>query len=129
MKKVTNKFLRLILIVSGVLCIGLGILGIILPILPTTPFILLAAALFARSSPLFYNWIIKHKWFGSFIKNYYEGKGIPTRVKITAISILWITILFSVFFAVKLIFIKIALILIAVGASIYIISIKPRRNY
>ena len=87
-KRYTNKYLRWLLIAAGTVSILLGILGIILPLLPTTPFLLLAAASYARSSVKFYNWLINNRFFGSYIKNYREGKGIPLRVKVSAISFL-----------------------------------------
>ena len=85
-KKIVNKYLRWLLISAGTVSVLLGILGIILPLLPTTPFLLLAAASYAKSSEKFYNWLINNRFFGNYIRNYREGKGIPLRVKISAIS-------------------------------------------
>ena len=120
-KIVSNKFIKWILIILGSVSVVLGIIGIILPVLPTTPFLLLAAALFARSSTKFYQWLITNKWFGKYIKNYREGKGLPTTIKISSILILWITIIISVIFFMKLWWVRLILILIAIAASIYIL--------
>ena len=119
---------RLILITAGTIFLGLGIIGIFLPILPTTPFLLLAAACYARSSKRFYNWLLKNKWFGKYIERYREGKGIPLKVKIYIITLLWITILLSTIFFIEIFWIRILLILIAVGVTIHILTIKTYKN-
>jgi len=84
-----------ILIFFGSFFLIIGIIGIFIPILPTTPFLLLSAACYARGSEKFYNWLINNKWLGEYIKNYQKGRGIPLNIKILAISLLWITIVFS----------------------------------
>ena len=121
---VKNRFIRGLLIIAGIICVALGTLGIFLPLLPTTPFLLLAAACFARSSKRFYNWLINNKWFGEYIKNYSEGKGIPKKAKVSSIALLWITILISAYFFVDILFIRVILIIIAIGVSIIILKIK-----
>ncbi len=111
---------RLALLVAGNIFVGLGILGIFLPLLPATPFFLLAAACFAKSSPKFYEWLINNRWFGSYLKNYRDNKGIPKKVKIVSILILWIVIFGTIVFAVEAILIKIILLIIAIGVTIHI---------
>jgi len=107
---------------------GLGILGIFLPLLPTTPFLLIAAACYIRSSEKFYNWLINNKWLGNYIKNYLEGKGVPLKVKVLSISLLWITIGYSVVFVVHIFLIRVILILIAIGVTIHIFSIRTLKQ-
>jgi uncharacterized membrane protein YbaN (DUF454 family) len=124
MERKSNQLLKWILIAAGTIFLGLGIIGIFLPILPTTPFLLLAAACYARSSKRFYDWLMNNKLFGAYIKNYREGKGISLKVKTLTISLLWITILFSVFFILNIFWIKIMLIIIAFGVTIHILTIK-----
>ena len=126
--KSSNQFFKWMLITAGIIFVGLGILGIFLPILPTTPFLLLAAACFARSSKKFYDWLLNNKLFGDYIKNYQEGKGIPLKVKIFTISLLWITILFSVFLIIQISWVRIILIMIAIGGTIHIITIKTYKH-
>ena len=125
--KISSRFIRGVLIIAGTFFVGLGILGIFLPLLPTTPFLLLAAAFYARSSKRFYNWLLGNKWFGRYIKNYREGKGVPSKAKILSISLLWLTIMFSTVFIVDNLFVRIILILIAIGVSIHIISIRTMK--
>jgi uncharacterized protein len=123
----SNRLLKYLLVSAGTFFLGLGIIGIFLPILPTTPFLLLAAACYARSSKRFYDWLMNNKWFGSYIKNYQEGNGVPLKVKILTISVLWITILLSVFI-VQILWVKILLILIAFGVTIHILTIKTYKK-
>jgi len=125
---ISNKFFKYLLIIAGTIFLGFGVIGIFLPILPTTPFLLLAAACYARSSQRFYNWLMKNRWFGSYIKNYREGRGIPLKLKILTISLLWITILISIYFYINDFSIEIILILIAIGVTIHIITIKTYKN-
>jgi uncharacterized protein len=102
----------------------LAAVGIILPILPTTPFLLLAAYLYARSSNRFYNWLLSNRWFGEYIRNYREGKGIPLIHKIISILLLWLTIVYSVWFVVSLLWVKLMLIGIAGGVTIHLVRVK-----
>ncbi len=126
--KILSKVKKVILISIGTLFVGIGLIGIIVPILPTTPFLLVAAALYAKSSQKFYNWLINNRFFGKYIKNYREGKGIPLRVKIFAISLLWITITCSAIFAVDIIYVKIILFAVAVAGTFYIVRIKTFKD-
>ncbi len=126
--KIPKRLIRVVLIIAGTIFVGLGVLGIFLPLLPTTPFLLLAAACYARSSERFYNWLLNNKWFGRYIKNYREGKGIPLKVKVLSISLLWITIIFSAAFIVHNVFIRVILIIIAIGVTIHIRSIRTKSN-
>ena len=121
-----RKPIKVLLITAGTFFIGVGIVGIFIPILPTTPFLLISAALYARSSKGFYNWLVNNKIFGRYIKNYREGKGIPLKLKIITIALLWITIVCSAIFAIVIFWVRFILIVIAIGVSIHIIGIKPK---
>jgi len=125
-EKTLKKPVKILMIATGTFLIGVSIVGIFVPVLPTTPFLLLAAALYAKSSRRFYNWLINNRILGRYIKNYREGKGIPLKVKIIAISILWITIGYSAIFAMEILWVRILLILIAIGVTIHIASKKPK---
>lgn len=120
----TKTWLRILLVIAGTVCVGLGIVGIFVPVLPTTPFLLLAAACYARSSQRFHSWLLNNKWFGSYIKNYLERKGITLRAKIITLSLLWITIGVSIAFAVETLALKLILGIIAIGVSIHILSLR-----
>ncbi len=113
-----------LLIIVGSISVVLGMLGIFLPLLPTTPFLLLAAACYVRSSERFYHWLITHKWFGHHIKNYRERHGIPLRAKVMALSLLWLSMGSSIIFVVPLTSVKILLLAIASGVTIHLLRIK-----
>ena len=81
-RQISSNLSRWALIIIGSFFTGLGILGLFLPLLPTTPFLLLAAACYIRSSERFYNWLINNKWLGNYIKNYLEGKGVSLKAKV-----------------------------------------------
>src|SRR4030066_2605747 len=106
-KQFLRKPIKVLLISIGTFFVGVGIVGIFVPILPTTPFLLISAALYAKSSARFYDWLINNKIFGQYIKNYREGKGIPLRLKIITITLLWITIGCSAVFAVDMLWVRI----------------------
>ncbi len=81
--------MRIALIVAGTLCVGVGALGIVLPVLPTTPFLLLAAACFARSSPRLHSWLLRHRRLGPYVAGFVEGGGMPASKKRVSIGVLW----------------------------------------
>ncbi|MDB6443630.1 MULTISPECIES: YbaN family protein [Pseudomonas] len=87
--------LRYALLAIGWLSVVLGVIGIFIPVLPTTPFLLLAAACFARSSPRFYRWLVGHPRLGPWIADYLSGNGIPLKGKVYAIALMWASILLS----------------------------------
>ncbi len=112
------------LIVAGTLSVTLGVLGIFLPVLPTTPFLLLAAACYARSSERFYHWLTTSRWFGDYIKNYREGKGIPLRQKVLTILLLWLTIGYVVGFVIPLWWVSAVLLVVASSVTFYLVRLK-----
>jgi len=125
-RQITSNLIRGLLIIAGTFFVGLGIIGIFLPVLPTTPFLLLAAVCYVKSSERFSNWLLNNKWLGNYIKNYREGKGIPLKTKVLSISFLWITIGYSVV-VVRIFLVRVILILIAISVTIHILSIRTLR--
>ena len=110
--------------IIGTLFLGIGVIGIIIPVLPTTPFLLLAAACYFRGSERLHRWLINNKIFGEFIRNYMAGKGIKTKQKITAIIFLWSVIILSIIFMVENLAIKGLLIFIAMVVGIHIATLQ-----
>jgi len=115
---------KLMFIICGSVAIGLGVLGIFLPLLPTTPFLLLGAACYLRSSNKLYQWLINNKWLGSYIKSYYEGNGITLKTKLVSISLLWISIGYAAIFLIEIILVKILLLIIAIGVTKHLLTLK-----
>jgi uncharacterized membrane protein YbaN (DUF454 family) len=118
---------KTLLLVCGTLCVALATLGIFLPVLPTTPFLLLAAACYAKSSERFYNWLLTNRWFGRYIQNYRQGRGIPLRHKVITIVLLWLTIGYTAWFLVSPWWGKLILLGIATGVTIHLARIKTLR--
>lgn len=124
----SRKFQRSVYIVIGLLSLALGVVGIILPLLPTTPFLLLSAALFAKTSPRLYHWLHTNQLFGEYLRRYRDKEGIPIELKIGVLSILWITLISSALFAVSsnLWYVRIILLGIGIGVTIHILKIRTQ---
>jgi uncharacterized membrane protein YbaN (DUF454 family) len=112
-----------LLIAAGIVSVGLATAGVFLPLLPTTPFLLLAAACFIRSSPRLYRWLIHHKWFGSYLRNYWEYRAIPKRTKVIAILLLWGTLFYSAWM-IDFLMIRILLMIIGGAVTIHLLRLK-----
>lgn len=116
--------MKTLCILLGTVSLALGIIGIFLPLLPTTPFLLLTAALYFRGSPRLYQWLLSHKHLGPYIRNFRENKAIPLRAKIISLLLMWGTMLYCIFFLVPLLWVKILMFLIAAGVTYHILSFK-----
>jgi uncharacterized membrane protein YbaN (DUF454 family) len=119
-----QTFRKWLLMTIGILAVGLGIIGIFLPLLPTTPFLLLAAACFIRSSDRLYQWLIHNRWFGSYLRNYREHRAIPLRAKGIALVLLWTTMTYSVFGLITHWAVRVILLLIATAVTLYLLRLK-----
>lgn len=120
---------RIVFIAIGSISLGLGILGVFLPVLPTTPFLLLSAWLYARSSARLYHWLLNHKYFGTYIKDFIEDKAISLPAKIISLLMMWATIICTIFIAVRgKLILQILLAIIAFAVSGYILSFKTKRS-
>ena len=109
---------------AGSLFVGCGIIGIFLPLIPTVPFLLLAAFCYWKGSPKFYNWLINLGVVGKLIKDFREGKGIPARVKLHSIAYLWISLGISISFMVSNMVLRLILVLVGMGVTVYILRLK-----
>ena len=89
--------MKIFLAILGCAAFVLGVVGIFVPLLPTTPFLLLAAALWVRSSPRLYEWLLAHRCFGGYIRNFRENRAIPLRAKVVSIALMWGTMLYCIF--------------------------------
>jgi uncharacterized membrane protein YbaN (DUF454 family) len=134
-KEQWQKIVRTLWLIAGTICVLLGAIGLVLPLLPTTPFLLAAAACYFKSSPRMHKWLLNNKWFGEYIRNYTEGKGLTKRTKITALSVLWATIAFSAFFILDRLLspplvlpLQIIMIVVAIAVSAYILKLPTFRK-
>lgn len=124
-----SRIIRIMLIIIGSISIGLGVLGIIMPLLPTTPFLLLGAACYFRSSQKLYDRLIGNKWLGPYIKNYREKREIPLRAKIIALTLLWLTTGYSGIFVISSIIVRVILIVVVIGVTWHVATLKtPARG-
>ena len=124
MHAIRQIVMKIIFIISGSIALALGIMGIFMPLLPTTPFLLLAAALFFRSSPRLYEWLLNQKRLGPYIRNFREHKAIPLRAKIISVTLVWATLLYCAIFISENIYLSIALLVLATAISWHILSYK-----
>ena len=108
------------------LSLGLGVVGMFLPVLPTTPFAFISLS-FSKSSGRYYEWLLSHKWFGTYIRQFSEDRSIPLRIKIVSISMLWTTILISFWGIDGMLWLRLLLLLVAVGVTFHILSFDTRR--
>lgn len=117
---------RLPLLLLGWLALALGIAGVFLPLVPTVPLLLLAAACFARSSPRCHSWLLSHPQLGPLIIGYLEGEGIPVRAKIIAITMLWVSVSISLYLVIARPLVQLVLVAVAAAVSVYLVRLPNR---
>ncbi len=118
-----RRISRHILLACGWLALGLGALGLAIPVLPTAPFVLLAAACFLRSSERLHGWLVSHPVFGHHIEDYLAGRGLRVRTKVVALTTLWASVLLSVLVFVPLLAADVAIVAIALAVTVYILRL------
>jgi uncharacterized membrane protein YbaN (DUF454 family) len=120
--------MKLLCIILGSISLALAILGIFVPLLPTTPLLLLAAALYFRGSPRLYNWLLNHPHLGPYIRNFRENKAIPLHAKVLSLVLMWATMIYCICFLISLWWVKLLLGLVAVGVTYHILSFKTLKR-
>ena len=126
-KTIQSRF-RIFYLISGFLLVAIGVLGIFLPLLPTTIFLILASACFMKSSPKAAEWLKNNRWLGSYLKNYQDKTGLTIISKITHITILWISIGLSAYYLTENDAIRILLLFIAIGVSVHLVMVKTAKS-
>lgn len=121
----SNACLKPVFIIAGTVFLALGLIGVFLPILPTTPFLLLAAACYGRGSERMYRWLLTNRWFGDYVADYRAGKGIRLRLKILTVSLLWLAIGCSSSLVIPGAIGKIAVLVIAAAVTTHIVRFMP----
>lgn len=115
---------RILLAAVGIIAVGLGTVGVFLPLLPTTPFLLLAAACFIRSSDRLYSWLIHHRWFGRYIRNYREHRAVTRRAKVVTLVALWSVIGYSALAVATTGWLRALLGVVAIGVTLHVLSLR-----
>jgi uncharacterized membrane protein YbaN (DUF454 family) len=113
--------MKIVLLLFGFISLGLGVIGIFLPVLPTTPFVLLSAYLFGKSSSRFHKYLLDHKLFGPIIYDYHQRKALNRKTKIIAIISMWAVLLTSVIFFMPIIWVKVIVLMIGTATTIYLL--------
>ena len=128
MSAVSGKLKRRLFIIAGTICVSIGVVGIIVPMLPTTPFLLLAAICYMRGSQRLYNALLCNRFIGSYVKNYLEGRGMSLKTKIWTLSLLWAAVACSAVLATDSLTTRIILAIVLAGVTIHIILIKTTKK-
>jgi uncharacterized protein len=121
-----SPWMRAVFLAAGSLCVLLGVIGLFLPLLPTTPFLLLAAACYARGSRRFYDWLLANRTFGPLIHEWRKHRSIPYRTKISAIALMSFTLGISIVFFVPIMWVKLLLGAMGVGLAIWMYRMPSR---
>lgn len=116
--------MKILLALLGAVSLVLGVVGIFVPLLPTTPFLLLTAALWVRSSPRLYAWLLSHGRLGAYIRNYRENRAIPLQAKIGTLVLMWTSMLWCTFALVDAWWwAQVSLLIIAAGVTWHVLSL------
>ena len=115
--------MKIVLNVIGCIAIVLAVLGVFLPLLPTTPFLLLASACFVRGSDRMHHWLRHHPLFGEYLRNFEDKRALPLRAKVVSLVLLWTSMIYSIYL-VKPLFLRIMLLAIAAGVTTMILRMK-----
>lgn len=114
---------RALLILGGTVSLAVGIAGVFLPLLPATPFLLLASACYVRSSDRMHRWLMEHKHLGMYIRAFRERRGMPMRAKVVTLVLLWASMAYSIY-RVDILAVRILLVVIAVGVTVLVLRMK-----
>jgi hypothetical protein len=123
-----DKLKRRLFVIAGTIALVIGVIGIIIPVLPTTPFLLLAAICYTRGSQRLYNALLCNRFIGSYVRNYLEGRGMSLKMKIWTLSLLWVAIVCTAALATDSLIIRIILAVVLIGVTIHIFLIKTVKN-
>jgi uncharacterized membrane protein YbaN (DUF454 family) len=115
---------RTLFVVAGTIALGIGVVGIFVPVLPTTPFLLLAAACYMRGSRRLYDALLHNRFFGKYIRNYLEGRGMSVKAKIWTLLPLWVVMVCTVVWGTDNPWVRAILALVLAGVTVHILRVK-----
>lgn len=118
--------IKKIYIILAYFCIGLGITGIFIPILPTTPFLLAAIYLYMRSSKSGVKMILRNKYLSPYVASYFSKNGIPLRILLRTLILLWLTLGVSCFFVRDNLYLEILLLTVGIGVTVHLFLKRNR---
>ncbi len=128
MSATSGKLKRRFFVIVGTIAVGIGVVGIIVPVLPTTPFLLLAAICYMRGSQRLYNALLCNRFIGSYVRNYLEGRGMSRKMKVWTLSLLWVAIVCTAALATDSLIIRIILVVVLTGVTIHILTVKTAKK-
>lgn len=116
-------FSKVFLNILGTMFLLVGVLGVVLPLLPATPFLLLASACYVRGSETLHGWLMSNKYLGPYITNIKDKRGMPIKAKIVTITVLWVSLLLSIY-RVDSLLLDSTLIIVGIGVTTLILRLK-----
>lgn len=122
-----HRLVRWLLLAAGFVLVGIGVLGVFLPLLPSTVFFLGAAACFGRSSPRAYRWLTTNRWFGKHLDNYQRERGATVGAKVTSIASLWVGIGITEWFFIEALWLRVLLAVVALCVTVYLVRLRTVR--
>jgi uncharacterized membrane protein YbaN (DUF454 family) len=123
-----RRLRRTLLFIAGSLSLVVGMIGIIVPVLPTTPFLLLAAICYARSSSRCYRWLVTNRVFGRYLDDYLQGRGVDWKVRSGALLLLWSVITLTAVLFTDRLWVRLLLFLMAVAVTVHVVTLKGRER-
>jgi uncharacterized membrane protein YbaN (DUF454 family) len=121
----TSRFMQALLIASGTVCVGLGVVGVFLPLMPTTVFLLLAAACYARSSERFHRRLVEHRWLGAYLR---QSRGMTRRQKIVTVALLWASLGATMIWTAHAFWLRLLLVAIGGGVTLHVARLPAFRQ-
>ena len=122
----SGRLRRTFFLIAGSVFLATGVVGIAVPVLPTTPFLILAAFCYARSSSRCYRWLVTNRFFGSYLNDYLCGRGVSWKVKAGTLVFLWVVIALTAVFFVEQLWVRVLLLMVAAGVTLHVALLKSR---
>jgi uncharacterized membrane protein YbaN (DUF454 family) len=119
---------RRLFVIAGTLALGIGVVGIVVPVLPTTPFLLLAAFCYMRGSRRLYDVLLRNRFFGRYVRNYLEGRGMSLKMKIWTLAALWAAMVCTTVLVTNSLLVRVTLATVLAGVTVHILLLKTATN-